>query len=83
MCLGVPKLKEVIDKAADHKKYKQHTIVFVDEIHRFNKLQQDALLPSVESGVITLIGATTGIRFLKLLPVFSNCDLTRKSVVRM
>ncbi len=53
-------MKEVIEEASNHKKYKQHTIVFVDEIHRFNKLQQDALLPHVESGVITLIGATTG-----------------------
>jgi putative ATPase len=55
----VPKLKEVIEEALEMKKYRQHTILFVDEIHRFNKLQQDALLPHVESGTVTLIGATT------------------------
>lgn len=56
---GVPKLKEVIEEAQELTKYRQHTILFVDEIHRFNKLQQDALLPHVESGTVTLIGATT------------------------
>ena len=57
---GVQDIKKIINKAEDNKKfYNQETILFIDEIHRFNKSQQDALLPSVEAGLITLIGATT------------------------
>eukprot|EP01122_Echinamoeba_exundans_P009169 TRINITY_DN3174_c0_g2_i1.p1 TRINITY_DN3174_c0_g2~~TRINITY_DN3174_c0_g2_i1.p1 ORF type:complete len:577 (-),score=98.78 TRINITY_DN3174_c0_g2_i1:377-2062(-) len=56
---GVAQVKEVVADAVERKKYRQHTLLFIDEIHRFNKLQQDALLPHVESGTITLIGATT------------------------
>lgn len=57
---GVQDIKKIINKAEDNKKfYGQETILFIDEIHRFNKSQQDALLPSVEAGLITLIGATT------------------------
>ncbi|XP_077272354.1 ATPase WRNIP1 [Temnothorax americanus] len=56
---GVQEVKEVISIASNHAKYAQRTIVFMDEIHRFNKLQQDVFLPHVESGTITLIGATT------------------------
>jgi putative ATPase len=52
---GVKEVREVIDKAKDEPK----AILFIDEIHRFNKGQQDALLGAVEKGVITLIGATT------------------------
>jgi putative ATPase len=52
---GVKEVREVIDLA----KKQQHTILFIDEIHRFNKGQQDALLGAVEKGIITLIGATT------------------------
>jgi putative ATPase len=52
---GVKEIREVIDTA----KKQQHTILFIDEIHRFNKGQQDALLGAVEKGTITLIGATT------------------------
>ncbi|HEU0050876.1 MAG TPA: replication-associated recombination protein A, partial [Patescibacteria group bacterium] len=50
----------VIKEADEHQKlHQERTILFIDEIHRFNKAQQDALLPSVEHGIITLIGATT------------------------
>lgn len=56
---GVQEVKEVIGVAANHAKFAQRTIVFMDEIHRFNKIQQDVFLPHVESGAITLIGATT------------------------
>lgn len=56
---GVQDVKEVISIASNHAKYAQRTIVFMDEIHRFNKSQQDVFLPHVESGTITLIGATT------------------------
>ncbi|MRR17124.1 MAG: replication-associated recombination protein A [Deltaproteobacteria bacterium] len=57
---GVKEIRSVIDDAKDTwESKKQKTILFVDEIHRFNKAQQDAFLPHVESGLITLIGATT------------------------
>ena len=57
---GVKELREVIKAATDRKKFKnQKTILFIDEIHRWNKGQQDALLPYVEKGIVTLIGATT------------------------
>jgi putative ATPase len=57
---GIKELKEVIQEAKHQWAYhKQRTILFVDEIHRFNKAQQDAFLPHIENGTITLIGATT------------------------
>ncbi len=57
---GVKEIRSVIDEAKETwEGKKQKTILFVDEIHRFNKAQQDAFLPHVESGLITLIGATT------------------------
>src|SRR3954471_23545453 len=52
---GVKDVREIIDKA----RYTSRAILFIDEIHRFNKSQQDALLGAVEKGTITLIGATT------------------------
>jgi putative ATPase len=57
---GIARVRELIDQAGERKRATgQETILFVDEIHRFNKSQQDAFLPHVESGTITLIGATT------------------------
>jgi len=57
---GVKEIREVIEEAKEEWKYRQRgTILFVDEIHRFNKAQQDAFLPHVEKGTIILIGATT------------------------
>ena len=56
---GIKEIKEVMNEADRMKGYGQKTIVFVDEIHRFNKAQQDAFLPFVERGTIILIGATT------------------------
>ncbi|MDO5725441.1 MAG: replication-associated recombination protein A [Tissierellia bacterium] len=57
---GIKELRQIIDIAKDNlKMYNRKTILFIDEIHRFNKSQQDALLPHVERGVIILIGATT------------------------
>ncbi|PLX22159.1 AAA family ATPase [Candidatus Parcubacteria bacterium] len=56
---GVKDLREVIRKAKENEMYEKKTILFVDEIHRWNKSQQDALLPHIEDGTITLIGATT------------------------
>ena len=57
---GVADLRKAIEDATERRKYqRQRTILFIDEIHRWNKAQQDALLPQVENGLITLIGATT------------------------
>jgi len=56
---GVPELRKVIAAAKERKKMGRRTVVFVDEIHRFSKSQQDALLPYVEDGTVILIGATT------------------------
>jgi putative ATPase len=57
---GVPRVREIIREAGERRRVEQRgTILFCDEIHRFNRAQQDAFLPSVEAGVITLIGATT------------------------
>jgi len=56
---GVKDLKLIVERAKESKRLGQKTILFIDEIHRWNKSQQDALLPQVENGVITLIGATT------------------------
>ncbi|XP_045513585.1 ATPase WRNIP1-like [Pieris brassicae] len=58
MC-GVNEVKEVVKAAKNECQFKRHTVLFMDEIHRFNKLQQDTFLPHVESGIITLVGATT------------------------
>lgn len=57
--VGVNDVKEVVKVAKNEQKFHRKTILFMDEIHRFNKLQQDIFLPHVESGTITLIGATT------------------------
>jgi putative ATPase len=56
---GVPELRKVVARAKERKEMGRKTILFVDEIHRFSKSQQDALLPHVENGTVTLIGATT------------------------
>jgi putative ATPase len=56
---GKADVTKIVERAAENQKMDRQTILFVDEIHRFNKAQQDAFLPHVESGLITLIGATT------------------------
>jgi len=57
---GVGDLRRVIAEATDRRRlYQRRTILFIDEVHRWNKSQQDALLPQVETGLLTLIGATT------------------------
>src|SRR5215469_5296326 len=56
---GIKEIKDVMAKAERARYYGQRTIVFVDEVHRFNRAQQDAFLPHVEAGNILLIGATT------------------------
>ncbi len=56
---GIADVKQVIKHAGENRRLGMRTVLFVDEIHRFNKAQQDAFLPHVENGLITLIGATT------------------------
>src|SRR5450759_5328841 len=56
---GIPRVREVVTEAEQRLQMGRQTILFVDEIHRFNKAQQDAFLPHVEAGTITLVGATT------------------------
>jgi putative ATPase len=56
---GLADVRAVVKRAEENQRLAQKTLLFVDEIHRFNKAQQDAFLPHVESGLITLIGATT------------------------
>jgi len=56
---GVPRVREIVAEAEGRRRLGRGTILFADEIHRFNKAQQDAFLPHVEAGTITLIGATT------------------------
>ena len=56
---GVSDLRRVFDKAIERKKIGEETLLFVDEIHRFNRAQQDSFLPFVEDGTVVLIGATT------------------------
>lgn len=72
---GVKDVREVIAKAEKNQRVlKQRTLLFIDEIHRFNKAQQDALLHSVEEGLITLIGATTeNPSFEVISPLLSRC----------
>src|SRR5512133_958947 len=57
---GIPELRKLIQEARERRRlHTQRMILFVDEVHRWNKAQQDALLPHVETGIVTLIGATT------------------------
>lgn len=66
---GVAELRRIIHEAEERRKlYQQRTILFIDEVHRWNKAQQDALLPHVESGMLTLIGATTENPYFDVIP---------------
>jgi putative ATPase len=74
---GVAELRKIVEEAKKrHPLYQQRTILFIDEIHRFNKAQQDAILPFVEDGTITLIGATTeNPSFEVISPLLSRCRI--------
>lgn len=66
---GISDLRKVFQQAEERLKTKgQRTIVFIDEIHRFSRVQQDALLPAIENGIIVLIGATTENPFFQITP---------------
>ncbi len=72
---GVADLRRIVEEAKERRGlYQQRTILFIDEIHRFNKAQQDAILPYVENGTVTLIGATTeNPSFEVISPLLSRC----------
>jgi putative ATPase len=72
---GVADLRRVVGEAKERRGlYQKRTILFIDEIHRFNKAQQDAVLPYVEDGTITLIGATTENPSFEVIgPLLSRC----------
>ena len=74
---GVKEIREMVKEAEEVRKYRgNRTILFVDEIHRFNKSQQDAFLPYVEKGVFTIIGATTeNPSFEVIAPLLSRCKV--------
>ena len=74
---GVKDVREIIEKAKSSRFFDQpNPVVFIDEIHRFNKSQQDSLLGAVEQGIITLIGATTeNPSFEVISPLLSRCQV--------
>ncbi len=76
---GVPELRKIIAQAEKAKNsYSGPTVLFIDEIHRFNKTQQDAVLPVVENGTIRLIGATTENPSIEVIPALrSRCQIFR------
>lgn len=88
---GVADLRKIVAAAKDRLQlHSQKTVLFIDEIHRFNKAQQDALLPDVESGIIILIGTTTENPFFSVNPalisrsqVFEFKPLTEKEGLRI
>jgi len=85
---GVAELRQIITKAQERRRmYQKRTILFVDEVHRWNKAQQDALLPQVENGIVTLIGATTENPYFDVIPalvsrsrIFQLKPLTEKDL---
>ncbi|MBI5050116.1 MAG: replication-associated recombination protein A [Nitrospirae bacterium] len=69
---GMTEIKEALKEARRYSSEARRTILFIDEIHRFNKLQQDALLPDVEMGNVILIGASTQNPFFSIIPALSS-----------
>ena len=87
---GVKDIRKVIETAEQNGLMKKRTILFIDEIHRFNKAQQDALLHSVESGSIILIGATTENPSFEVIPalrsrvrVYVLNELSKKELIKI
>ena len=72
-------MRKVLERAQHRRQLAEPTVFFLDEIHRFNKAQQDALLPAVESGLITLIGATTENPYFEV----NSALLSRTRVMRL
>ncbi len=70
---GVADIRRIVQEAAEERTQREkRTVVFIDEIHRFTRVQQDALLPDVERGMITLIGASTQNPFFAIIPALSS-----------
>lgn len=87
---GIKEIKDVMNTAESRRRMGQRTVLFIDEIHRFNKAQQDAFLPFVEKGSITLIGATTenpsfevNSALLSRCKVFVLKELEEKDLVKL
>lgn len=87
---GIKEIKDIMKQAEENRAYGRRTLCFVDEIHRFNKAQQDAFLPYVEKGSITLIGATTenpsfeiNAALLSRCKVFVLKELTEEDLTEM
>ncbi|TDI83915.1 MAG: replication-associated recombination protein A [Caldithrix sp.] len=79
---GVADIRKVLEKAGVNRKLAKRTVLFIDEIHRFNKAQQDALLHSVEDGTVLLIGATTeNPSFEVNAPLLSRCRVYRMNAL--
>ena len=75
---GIKEIREIFRTAEEQARQGIRTILFVDEIHRFNKAQQDAFLPAVEKGLVTIIGATTeNPSFEVIAPLLSRCRVFR------
>ena len=73
---GIKDIREIIEQSKKLKKSNKNTILFIDEIHRFNKSQQDILLDAIEKGVITLVGATTENPSFEINPaLLSRCNV--------
>jgi putative ATPase len=73
---GVADLRRVVEEARRQQQQGRRTVVLIDEIHRFNKAQQDALLPHVEEGLITLVGATTENPYFEIIgPLLSRAKI--------
>jgi hypothetical protein len=81
---GVKDVRRALDEGRGRLELRgRRTLLFIDEIHRFNKAQQDALLPGVEAGWVTLVGATTENPFFELnAPLLSRCQLVRLEPLR-
>ena len=87
---GLKELRDIIEKAEQNRRFGGKTILFIDEIHRWNKKQQDALLPFVENGIIILIGATTENPSFEVIgALLSRCrvfilkQLTKECIVKI
>ena len=76
---GIKDIKETVEKAKENLRVGRKTIVFIDEIHRYNKTQQDALLPHLENGTLFLIGSTTENPSFQVIPAL----ISRTQVLRL
>ena len=76
---GVKDIKDAVEKARENLKYNKKTILFIDEIHRYSKTQQDALLPHIENGTFFLIGSTTENPSFQVVPAL----ISRAQVLRL